>query len=70
MEAYRTFASVKQGIITIALPDNFNNQSVEVIVLPFEEPDNIPNRLALAKMFKGTAVYPNVDLSQLDVYEQ
>ena len=44
MEAIREIVDVKDGKITLQLPDSFTAQRVELIVLPSEENASIPRQ--------------------------
>ena len=42
MDAIRQFIDVKNHSFQVILPDNFNARRVEVIILPSEDEDDVP----------------------------
>ncbi len=42
MDAIRQFIDVKNHSVQVILPDNFNARRVEVIILPSEDEDDVP----------------------------
>jgi hypothetical protein len=42
MKAIRQIVEVKNHNLTISLPENFNYQHVEIIILPSEQDDELP----------------------------
>ena len=43
MNAIRQFIDLKNNTFQITLPENFNSKKIEVIILPVENDDNIPD---------------------------
>jgi hypothetical protein len=43
MNAIRHFIDLKNNTFEITLPDDFNSKKIEVIILPVEHEDNIPD---------------------------
>lgn len=43
MNAIRHFIDLKTNTFQITLPENFNSRKIEVIILPMENEDNIPD---------------------------
>jgi hypothetical protein len=80
MEAFKTKGSAKGGILCIAVPKEFEEKELEVIVLSTnEETDQViqeeKNKQHKAKVERltsivGSARYPDFPITKFDVYDQ
>ena len=74
MEALRLMAKATEGKLSIVVPEAFNNQELEVIVLM--QPTKAPEEKALAELHKrrmdifGKAPFPDYPINKHDVYNQ
>ncbi len=76
MEAIRLRATALDGKLSIAVPDSFNNQEVEVIVLMQVKETENDNDNSLAELHRkrkedfGKAAFPDFPTNKYDVYNQ
>lgn len=75
MEAIKVRGIAKNGELTISVPDSFNEQELEVIVLSScnKQDDNLSAHEEKVKRMMsivGTAKYPNLSTDLLNVYDQ
>ena len=75
MEAIKVKGVAKNGELTVPVPDSFNEQELEVIVLSSSNKQDLDKSIheervkRLMSIF-GTAKYPDLPNDLLDVYEQ
>ncbi len=75
MEALRLTAKASEGKLTVAVPDSFNEQEVEVIVL-MQPKDAAQQSAELDELHRrrmelfGKAKYPDFPITKYDVYNQ
>ena len=62
MDAIRQFIDVKDRTFQVTLPENFNAKRVEVIILPSEIEDNIPQWQKDIVLERIVAIKQNPDL--------
>jgi hypothetical protein len=76
MEAIRLKATALDGKLSIAVPDSFNNQEVEVIVLMQARETENDNDNSLAELHRkrlniiGKAPLPHFPITKYDSYNQ
>jgi hypothetical protein len=75
MEAIKVKGIAKNGVLTIPVPDSFNEQELEVIVLSSSGKQDINQSLHEEKVKRlmsivGTAKHPDLSTDFLDVYDQ
>ena len=80
MEALKLKVRTSDGKLTVAVPDEFNNKEVEVIVLSSVEASSFADNETAVKgkderikrllSVIGTAKYPEQSIDKYDVYEQ
>jgi len=65
MEAIRQFVKVKNHRVTIILPEDFNAEEVEVIILPNSKKYQIP-QVQINEAIEQTTLYFKNTLTELD----
>lgn len=73
MEALRFIETPKNGLLTLHLPEEFNEAEVEVIVRPLHEIKNRivqPSRLEVAQNYIRKLKKADFDREDYNVYEQ
>lgn len=79
MEALKLKATTANGKLTVAVPDEFDNREVEIIVLSTADVDQNSSsekekenddRVARLLSVIGTAKYPEKVIDKYNVYEQ
>jgi hypothetical protein len=76
MEAIKITATASEGRLTVAVPEAFNNQELEVIVLRKPKEDRDERQEAMTALHRkrmelfGKAKYPDFPISKYDVYNQ
>lgn len=74
MEALRLMATASEGKLSIAVPEAFNNQELEVIVLMQSRKNE--NKESLAELHRkrtedfGKAPFPDFPINKYDAYNQ
>lgn len=78
METLRIRGTVKDGILTVQVPEKFEGKEVNVDITDydvFDHPEDwakLPGaeRVKILEQFKGTAKYPDAETNKYDVYDQ
>lgn len=75
MEALRTTATAKNGMLTISVPEKFEGHNLEVIVLSHDEGEVENNEIKNQKISRllsviGTAKDLNKNFDKHEVYDQ
>ena len=75
MEAIKIKGVAKNGKLTIPVPDSFNEQELEVIVLSSSDKQNVSQYMHEEKIKRlmsivGTAKHPDLSTDFLNVYDQ
>jgi hypothetical protein len=80
MEAFKTKGLAKEGILAIAVPKEFEEKELEVIVLSSsgdmdkvvkeEETKQHKEKVERLTSIVGSAKYPDFPITKFDVYEQ
>ncbi len=78
METFEFNRKVEDGKIIITLPERFNEKEVKITIVAddeFGDEDKwaeLPGekKLDILKRYAGTAKYPDIDTSKIDVYDQ
>ena len=76
MEALRLTAKASEGKLTVVVPEIFNDQEMEVIVLMQPKETEIKKDEAISELhrkrmdFFGKAPYPDFPITKYDVYYQ
>ena len=77
MEAIKTKGFAKDGLLTVQVPHQFDEQELEVIVLSGKTTEtyvmqeaNQQERLVRRMSIVGTAKFPNAPIDEYDEYDQ
>ena len=75
VKAIRTIQKPRDGKLVITVPEEFENDELEIIVLLLREPEAQPDdflreRSAIIKRYQGSATYKDVDLGEDAVYNR
>ena len=74
MEALRLMATASEGKLSIAVPEAFNNQELEVIVLMHPKSNDVNDSSEELKRRRmedfGKAPFPDFPTNKYDVYHQ
>lgn len=75
MEAIKVKGTAKNGELTIQVPNSFNEQELEVIVLSSSNKQDINQSMQEGRIKRllsivGTAKHPDLSNDSLDVYDQ
>lgn len=78
MEAIKLIGTSENGILTVAVPDEFNDKELEIMIVAAKDKDKkdiekIKNNKEMIQKFKnlvGSAKHPDFPMTKYDVYDQ
>ena len=78
MEAIKLIGTSENGILTVAVPEEFNDKELEIMIVAAKEKDkkdiekikNNKERIQKFKNLVGSAKYPDFPMTKYDVYDQ
>jgi len=78
MEAIKLIGTSENGILTVAVPDEFNDKELEIMIVAAKDKDkkdiekikNNKERIQKFKNLVGSAKHPDFPMTKYDVYDQ
>jgi len=78
MEAIKLIGTSQNGILTVAVPDEFNDKELEIMIVAAKDKDkkdiekikNNKERIQKFKNLVGSAKHPDFPMTKYDVYDQ